>query len=177
MAERLPNPPGDFVAVDAGKAKVDQRYVGLLFDGELNRAQTFSGFEHRMPKADCQQHPQCRSSIAGVFDNQDFERPLRLTEGGHLKSIPAKDRLMATQPRHSSCLDAHMEPIAINALAVMWEFRCHGSQVPALSWSWRCRSPDGEIVAASQVFFRSLHEAVADAMKHGFHYRLHADER
>lgn len=68
-----------------------------------------------------------------------------------------------------------MEPIPINALAVTWEFRCHGGKVPGLPWAWRCRSRDGAIVARSQDFFRSLHEAVADAIDHGFRYELRAE--
>jgi hypothetical protein len=61
-----------------------------------------------------------------------------------------------------------MEPIPINALAVTWQFRCHGSEVPGHPWAWHCRSRDGEIVARSQGFFKSLHAAIADAESHGF---------
>jgi hypothetical protein len=63
-----------------------------------------------------------------------------------------------------------MEPIQINAIAVTWEFRCHGSDVPGHPWAWRCRSKDGEVVAGSTRFFKSLHEAVTDANNHGFRY-------
>ena len=67
-----------------------------------------------------------------------------------------------------------MEPIPINALAITWEFRCHGSEVPGHPWSWRCRSRDGAVVARSYGFFKSLREAVADANNHGFRYALRA---
>jgi hypothetical protein len=65
-----------------------------------------------------------------------------------------------------------MEPIAINAIAVTWEFRCHSSEIPGLPWTWQCRSKDGEVVARSPRFFKSLREAVEDANVHGFRYDL-----
>ena len=61
-----------------------------------------------------------------------------------------------------------MEPIPTAAIAVEWEFRCHGSEVPGRPWDWRCRSRDGEVVAKSKGYFRSLREAVADAGSNGF---------
>lgn len=61
-----------------------------------------------------------------------------------------------------------MEPFAINAVAVEWEFRCHGKDVPGHPWDWRCRSRDGTVVATSDGYFRSLREAVADATARGF---------
>lgn len=61
-----------------------------------------------------------------------------------------------------------MEPFPINAVAVQWEFRCHGKAGPGQPWEWRCRARDGALVARSQRSFRSLREAVADAGAHGF---------
>lgn len=63
-----------------------------------------------------------------------------------------------------------MEPVSINALAVQWEFRCHGSEAPERPWTWQCRSQDGTVVTGSAECFKSLHEAVADAIGHGFRY-------
>ncbi|HEV7799480.1 MAG TPA: hypothetical protein VGP15_00260 [Burkholderiales bacterium] len=65
-----------------------------------------------------------------------------------------------------------MEPFPINAIAVQWEFRCHGGEVPGRPWNWHCRSKEGTIVASSQGYFKSLHEAVVDANKHGFRYEF-----
>jgi len=65
-----------------------------------------------------------------------------------------------------------MEPFAITAIAVQWEFRCHGDEVPGTPWNWQCRSPEGCVVARSSGFFKSLHEAVADANRHGFRYEI-----
>jgi hypothetical protein len=63
-----------------------------------------------------------------------------------------------------------MEPFPSNAVAVEWEFRCQGKEVPARPWDWRCRSKEGSLVAKSKSSFRSLREAVADAGLHGFSY-------
>jgi hypothetical protein len=65
-----------------------------------------------------------------------------------------------------------MEPFPINAIAVQWEFRCQGDAVPGHPWIWHCRSREGTIVAKSKDHFRSLHDAVADANKHGFRYEF-----
>ena len=61
-----------------------------------------------------------------------------------------------------------MEPFPINAVAVEWEFRCHGKEVPGRPWDWHCRSKEGAIVAKSVGYFKSLREALADAATHGF---------
>ena len=61
-----------------------------------------------------------------------------------------------------------MEPFPITAVAVEWEFRCRGKQVPGHAWDWRCRSKEGSVVATSKGYFKSLREAVADASSHGF---------
>jgi hypothetical protein len=63
-----------------------------------------------------------------------------------------------------------MEPFPSSAVAVEWEFRCHGKEVPGRPWDWRCRSKEGSLVAKSKGSFRSLREAVADAGLHGFSY-------
>ena len=61
-----------------------------------------------------------------------------------------------------------MEPFALSAVAVEWEFRCHGKAVPGHPWRWRCRSKDGTVVATSKSSFRSLRDAVEDAGRNGF---------
>jgi len=63
-----------------------------------------------------------------------------------------------------------MEPFPNNAVAVEWEFRCHGDATPGQPWEWRCRSKEGSIVAKSKNRFRSLREALADAAMNGFSY-------
>jgi hypothetical protein len=63
-----------------------------------------------------------------------------------------------------------MEPLAIGAVAVEWQFRCHGSEAPGPPWRWSCRSKDGTVVAESESHFRSLREAVADAAANGFRH-------
>jgi hypothetical protein len=63
-----------------------------------------------------------------------------------------------------------MEPFAINAGPGEWEFRCHSKEVPGHPWDWQCRLKDGSVVARSKGYFRSLHEAVADAVANGFTY-------
>jgi hypothetical protein len=70
-----------------------------------------------------------------------------------------------------------MEPFPNNAMAVEWEFRCNGKEVPGRPWDWRCRSSEGSIVALSKGFFRSLHEAVADAKHNGFPYEQISERR
>lgn len=70
-----------------------------------------------------------------------------------------------------------MEPIQISAIAATWEFRCHGNEVPGQPWAWHCRSKEGEVVARSRRFFKTLHEAVADANMHGFRYEFRAEEQ
>ena len=61
-----------------------------------------------------------------------------------------------------------MEPFPSNAVAVTWEFRCHGTGRPGYPWAWRCRSKEGTVVAESRGYFSTLREAVADAGSHGF---------
>lgn len=70
-----------------------------------------------------------------------------------------------------------MEPFPSNAVAVEWEFRCHGKEEPARPWDWRCRSNEGSLVAKSKSSFRSLREAVADAGLHGFSYAIPLEGR
>jgi hypothetical protein len=177
-AKRLAYAARDFVPIDVRKPEIDQRNVGTLLECKLDRAQTFCGFIHDVAVGHRKQHAQCCARIAVVFDDQDFELRVQLTGRSHFKRIPANDRsLMTPRDGHGSCLEAHMEPIPINALAVTWEFRCHGNEVPGHPWNWHCRSRDGAIVARSQVFFRSLQEAVADANNHGFRYEMPAEER
>ena len=65
-----------------------------------------------------------------------------------------------------------MEPFPSYAVAVEWEFRCRGNEVPARPWDWRCHSKEGSLVAKSKRSFASLREAVADAGLHGFSYAL-----
>ena len=69
---------------------------------------------------------------------------------------------------YGSCLKGGMEPFPSTAVAVEWEFRCHGKAKPGHPWDWRCRSRDGEVVATSTGYFKSLREAVADASTNGF---------
>ena len=75
---------------------------------------------------------------------------------------------------HASCLTAHMEQYSHNAIAVQWEFRCHGNDMPAHAWEWKCRSREGTIVAKSKASFKSLRDAIRDAEQNGFQYRLQA---
>jgi hypothetical protein len=70
-----------------------------------------------------------------------------------------------------------MEPFPNNAVAVEWEFRCNSKEIPGSPWDWRCRSREGSIVALSKGFFRSLHEAVADAKHNGFPYERTSERR
>jgi hypothetical protein len=63
-----------------------------------------------------------------------------------------------------------MDPFPNNAVAVEWEFRCHGSELPGRPWEWHCRAKDGTTVAQSLAPFRSLREAITDAITHGFQY-------
>jgi hypothetical protein len=70
-----------------------------------------------------------------------------------------------------------MEPFPSNAVAVEWEFRCHGKEVPARPWDWRCHTKEGELIAKSKGSFKSLREAVADAGLHGFSYGLAVEPR
>ena len=63
-----------------------------------------------------------------------------------------------------------MEPFPANSVAVEWEFRCHGREIPGHPWDWRCRSREGVVVAKSKGYFKSLREAVADASMNGFQY-------
>lgn len=70
-----------------------------------------------------------------------------------------------------------MEPFPGNAVAVQWEFRCDGKDLPAQPWHWCCRSREGLVVATSKGYFRSLHEAVGDANKNGFRYHAGPEAR
>ena len=63
-----------------------------------------------------------------------------------------------------------MDPFPNNAVAVEWDFRCHGGRALGHSWDWRCRTRDGALVAKSLVHFKSLHDAVTDAIANGFQY-------
>jgi len=63
-----------------------------------------------------------------------------------------------------------MDPFPNNAVAVEWEFRCRGNDSPGHPWDWRCRAHDGAVVAKSGAAFKSLRDAVADAITHGFQY-------
>ena len=63
-----------------------------------------------------------------------------------------------------------MEPFPNIAVAVTWEFRCHGKEIPGDPWAWHCRSREGSIVASSKKYFQSLRQAIADARHHGFQY-------
>ena len=65
-----------------------------------------------------------------------------------------------------------MDPFPANAVAVEWEFRCHAKEIPTRAWDWSCRAKDGSVVSKSNVSFRSLREAVADASLNGFSYEL-----
>jgi len=69
-----------------------------------------------------------------------------------------------------------MEPFPDNAVAVEWEFRCTGREVAGPSWEWRCRARDGAVVAKSRVTFRSLREAISDAVGNGFQYGTRTPE-
>jgi len=69
-----------------------------------------------------------------------------------------------------------MKPFPTNAAAVEWEFRCNGKGPPGHSWEWRCRVRDGAIVAKSLVAFKSLRDAISDAVGNGFQYETrHSD--
>jgi hypothetical protein len=70
-----------------------------------------------------------------------------------------------------------MEPIPTLAVAVQWEFRCHGRERPEGAWDWQCRSKEGSILARSRKSFRSLQEALTDAQEHGFSVRIPPDGR
>jgi hypothetical protein len=70
-----------------------------------------------------------------------------------------------------------MEPFRTNAVAVTWEFRCHGAEAPGRSWDWQCKSKEGLSVARSTARFRSLSEAIADARVRGFSYNGIAEHR
>ena len=63
-----------------------------------------------------------------------------------------------------------MEPFPLNAIAVKWEFRCHGAQAHGSAWTWQCRAQDGTVVGRSVEGSKTLRDAVADANKHGFGY-------
>jgi hypothetical protein len=61
-----------------------------------------------------------------------------------------------------------MEPFPLNAIAVQWEFRCHGGAPQGSPWTWQCRTRDGTVLASSIDVLKTLRDAVADANKHGF---------
>lgn len=56
----------------------------------------------------------------------------------------------------------------MSAVAVEWNFRCRSEVDPRKPWEWQCRSIDGAVASRSTSRFRSLREAVADAVAHGF---------
>jgi hypothetical protein len=70
-----------------------------------------------------------------------------------------------------------MEPFPLNAIAVQWRFRCDGEQAQGGRWDWHCQSPEGVVVARSHGAFNTLHDAVADANKHGFGYEVKTEDR
>ena len=69
-----------------------------------------------------------------------------------------------------------MEPFPLNAIAVQWEFRCHGAKTHGSPWTWQCRTEDGTVVARSVDKFKTLRDAVADANEHGFGYEAKKPE-
>ena len=70
-----------------------------------------------------------------------------------------------------------MEPFPDNAVAVEWEFSCNGKGASGHSWEWRCRARDGAIVSKSAASFKSLRDAISDAVEKGFQYTTRAPER
>ena len=69
-----------------------------------------------------------------------------------------------------------MEPFPLSAIVVQWKFRCHAGRAQGSSWTWHCRAPDGTVVAESVDDLKTLHDAVADANKHGFGYDVRKPE-
>jgi hypothetical protein len=69
-----------------------------------------------------------------------------------------------------------VEPLQISAVAVQWEFRCGRDGPTETPWAWRCRSVEGIVIAESRESYRTLREALEDALRSGFESALSRKE-
>jgi hypothetical protein len=81
-----------------------------------------------------------------------------------------RKNLLTPSHWHAFCVCAHVTTNT-HTTGEQWEFRC-GKGAGHSYWRWRRRDAGGVVIHDFGEMFPTLKAAIADAVRHGFAYRL-----